>query len=317
MSPAPVGAVAGGRESLKRVLVTGTSGFIGQAVAQRLRNAGVSVVGTVRPHQPPGQVPYPTLPFDVRLPRTWDLAVEGYAAIVHCAAAAANSQREARDVQEQNARASLALAQLAAARDIPRFVFISSLSAHAGNPSSYAAAKLQVEQRLPLVADGRYIVLRPGLVMGDAGRGLFAKLCRLVRACRIIPIPRRTGRFSTVHVDDLTAVVLRCLSGPVAVTVDVSADERLSLQQMITLIAERLFAIHPRFVAVNNALFELATRSVAVLGSKAPITLDNFHGLVHPGIADASAAPRLYDITPRPVAESLRAVAEAARLRCG
>lgn len=154
-----------------RILLTGHSGYIGTVMRQVLRDAGHAVVGldaglfedcTIGPDASDG----PSLHLDFRDVQRADLS--GYDAVVHLAAlcndALGNMNPEL--TYEINHHASVRLAELAKAADVPRFLFASSCSLYGVggdgllaedakfNPiTPYGVAKVLVERDLNALAD--------------------------------------------------------------------------------------------------------------------------------------------------------------------
>jgi len=170
----------------RRALVTGSSGFVGSHLADRLAEEGYTVFGL--DHVPPRH-PLPpgveTIEADIR----HRLAVEQIVLTVrphvvfHLAAqtSVAVSMREPADDIETNVLGTVYLAQAAAAAGAERFVFVSTGGALYGEPavvpvtedlppapaSVYGASKLAAERYLPLVAPSLAAsVVRPGNIYG-------------------------------------------------------------------------------------------------------------------------------------------------------
>src|SRR6266511_4375276 len=77
--------------------------------------------------------------------------------------------------------------------------------------SAYGRTKFLAEQEL-LSLDGlRIIILRPGLVVGPGGHGLFGRLVSSVMKLPLVPLPDGgRGLIQPIQVDDLCEAILRC-----------------------------------------------------------------------------------------------------------
>ena len=115
-----------------------------------------------------------------------------------------------RDLERVNVQGSLRLLDAARAADVPRFVFISSISAFDEAESYYGKTKLAVERE---VARQGGVVIRPGLVYGDRPGGMFGALKAQAARGAIIPL-LGNGRYAQylVHEDDLAAAVVAAVS---------------------------------------------------------------------------------------------------------
>ena len=96
---------------------------------------------------------------------------------------------------------------LAQARNagVDRVVFISSISAFEGARSEYGKSKVAVEK---LVLAGGGVVIRPGLVWGQAAQGMFGSIRKQISGGSIIPLigDGRNLQYM-VHEDDLAEAV--------------------------------------------------------------------------------------------------------------
>jgi len=156
------------------VAVTGANGYVGSVISTAL-----GAIGLVRAPGP-NDIPWSFTTEPTPLAET--LRARGITRIIH---AAWDMKATTRAELEPCVEASRRLLQAARLAGIPRFTFISTISAFEGARSAYGQAKLEVE-RLVLAAGGD--VLRPGLVHGDGEGGMFASLRNTIRKSRIIPM---------------------------------------------------------------------------------------------------------------------------------
>ena len=175
--------------------VTGAHGLIGSHCIQALRARGHVVREIVHTRRRESDIAV-TLGQDVS-PATF----AGIDVLVHCAYQFGLDRGELHRI---NVLGSQQLIETAHAAGVKRIVFMSSISAYDGCRSDYGAGKFTVE-RTTLARGG--IVLRPGLVYGEPGKGMFGMLARLTRL-PILPV-FDGGRqpMLLVHVDDLAEIV--------------------------------------------------------------------------------------------------------------
>lgn len=210
-----------------RVLVTGATGFIGAALAERLTARGDRVRALVRATSRTvalERLGAELVRGDVREASTLPPAVEGCDAVVHLAGAvkalrpseffAANGEGT-RHVAEACARAA----------QPPRLVYVSSLAAagpaREGRPrreadppapvSRYGESKLAGERAVRAVAERvEASIVRPPIVYGPRDQELMPQLLRMARLGVVV----RAGgekRYSLVHVADLCEGILAVL----------------------------------------------------------------------------------------------------------
>jgi len=190
------------------MLITGATGFIGSRLA--IAATEQYVVRTLTRADWTGPPPVPTGGRYVgNLPGVIpEAAFEDVHVVVHCAATAEPNERKARAI---NVDGTVRLAELARNHGVETLIFLSSQSARPDAISAYGKTKFLAEQEL-LSLDGlRVIILRPGIVVGPGGHGLFGRLVSSVMKLPLVPLPDG-GRaiVQPIHVDDLCEGILRC-----------------------------------------------------------------------------------------------------------
>jgi len=208
---------------LKRVVVTGATGFIGQHLVERLVAAGVEVVALVRA-QKAGLWEH-TLLWDTSMVAP-DLSEFGEVdAIFHLAGKAHALSSGWQDEQEYfpvNIAGTRCLLEAAREARVQRFVFFSSVKA-TGEPvdrivdetdqslpeSMYGRSKRMAEQ---LVLEGDYVpepvILRLSMVYGPTQMGNLARMIEALRKGRFPPLPETDNKRSMVHVDDVVQAAI-------------------------------------------------------------------------------------------------------------
>lgn len=141
--------------------------------------------------------------------------LEGADAVVH--AAGAVRARSSREFIETNAGSTRDLLSAAARlRDPPRILLLSSLAAREPALSPYAASKRAAEDVLERDADGMWwAALRPPAVYGPGDRATLPLFRAMKRGLLPVPADGR-GRFSLIHVDDLTEGIVALVASDVA-----------------------------------------------------------------------------------------------------
>ncbi len=257
------------------VAVTGASGFVGGALCRTLASRGWEVHALVRDpvratSPPGGRVARCVLPDEID-----ESALAGADALVHCAYATAEIDlARAKRVNEDGTRRVLEAARRAGVR---RLVFVSTIAAHADAPSYYARSKHALEG---LFDSGRDAVVRPGLVIGRDGHGLFQQLLDNLRRLRVVPL-FGGGRqpLQTVHVDDVCEAIARVVEQDLAGAFNVAEPDPPTFESFMRMMADRL-GLRCLFVALPfgptlGALHALETlrlpfplRSESLLGLK-------------------------------------------------
>lgn len=267
---------------IPRVLITGASGFVGQALCRELLARGYVVRAVVRrmddvarmlPGCEAAQVENVGGDTDGRS------ALSGVNTLVHLAArvhvmrdSAADPLAEFRKV---NVEGALNLACQAAAAGVRRFIFISSIKVNGeGTPlgrsytaddapapiDSYGISKREAEDGLRQLAAEtgmEVVIIRPPLVYGPGVKANFLNMMRWL--CKGVPLPLGAihNRRSLVALDNLVDFICVCLNHPAAAnqTFLVSDGEDISTTDLLRRMAHALH-VPARLLPVPRGLLE-------------------------------------------------------------
>lgn len=222
-----------------QVLVTGATGFVGAAVCRALPTRGHAAVAAVRTRSAAVAAAQRQIVVgDIGQGTSWQAALAGIDAVVHCAARAHVMHDSATDALQAyrsvNVDGTLQLATQAARCGVRRLVFISSIkvngeSTPAGEPFTvdsvpgpvdpYGISKLEAEQGLRDIATStgmECVVIRPPLVYGPGVKGNFATLLKLVNKGYPLPLGAVHNRRSLVGLDNLVDLITTCCDHPQA-----------------------------------------------------------------------------------------------------
>lgn len=189
------------------VLLCGASGFIGQAIAHALRDAGHRVVE--------GRSATMNFAADVE-PAAWHPRLDGIDAVINAVGVLRDTPE--RPMQALHHRAPAALFQACAERGVRRVIQISALGIE-GNGTRYASSKRAADAALlALHRAGRLdaTIVRPSIVFGRGGVSsrLFMTLARL--PLLVLPAEAARARVQPVAARDLgeACAALVALKGP-------------------------------------------------------------------------------------------------------
>jgi UDP-glucose 4-epimerase len=217
---------------MKKVLVTGVTGSVGQVLARRLAEAGFAVRAASRQPLPSGlYAETAILPRHDAPPSAFHALVDGVEHVVH-AAALTNADRTASEEAFMNANTRLSTALAAAATGaVPgRFIFLSSIRAVAGAGDGrriddnivpapadpYGRSKRAAEIAIGEEYDrqgcsSRLVILRPAPVYGKGMKGGLAAMSRLADSPYPLPFGSFRNRRSLLCADALAEAVLHLL----------------------------------------------------------------------------------------------------------
>jgi 2-alkyl-3-oxoalkanoate reductase len=200
---------------VKRVAVTGATGFVGRHLVAELANAGWNVRLLMRrdPVVPEWRGIEPQIiAGDLRDPAALDALVDGVDQVVHVAGLIKAARREV--FFSVNVAGAAELAQ-AMTRRAPaaQLLHVSTIAAREPQLSDYAASKRAGEDVVRRILGARVTVIRPPAVYGpgDPESLLFFKLARGARVPLAGP---PAARAALIHVADLVSLMTAMLESP-------------------------------------------------------------------------------------------------------
>lgn len=305
-----------------RVLVTGGTGFIGSALLERLFTDGRYRVRAVTRRLGSGFQPDFDSVYvaDISPTTDWKAAVADVNFVVHLAGRVHVMRDLADDPLKEfryvNVEGTLNLAREAAAAQVRRFVFLSSVKVNGEGGDDpydeddpprgqdpYAVSKHEAEAGLRRIAAEtgmEIVIIRSPLVYGPGVKANFEALMSAV--ARGIPLPFGAihNRRSFVSLDNLVDFIITCINHPAAAneTFMVSDNEDLSTAELIRRLAHAMGRL-PLLVRIPGPLL---AAGATLLGKR-----DVAQRLLGPLQVDTSKARELLGWTPpMSVNEALR-----------
>ncbi|MFU0507856.1 NAD-dependent epimerase/dehydratase family protein [Pseudaminobacter sp. NGMCC 1.201702] len=216
---------------MDRILVTGTSGFVGRHLLTRLKREGreLTLAGRSFSRTEVGRT-VKTLVVGEIGPRTdWSAALEGCGIVIHMAGQVPGPGVSASDFDTVNNEGTARLAEQAFASGVKLFVLLSSIFAVVDHtteipiddlsfpPSAttpYGLSKSAAEAHIANFArSGRIgVSLRPPLVYGKNAKGNWLRLQRLAATQLPLPFGNVHNRRSFIAVENLVDALVRVVS---------------------------------------------------------------------------------------------------------
>lgn len=249
---------------MRRVLITGANGFVGQSLCAQMRQHGWYVKAAVRLscRLPAGvdMVSVGAIYGDM----DWTEALYGVDAVVHLAARVHVMQDEAAgplaEFRSVNVEGTLNLAHQAAATGVRRFIFISSIKVNGESTTlgeaftaddvptpmdPYAISKHEAEQGLHQLAAKtgmEVVIIRPPLVYGPGVKANFQSMMLWLKRGVPLPLGAIHNKRSLLALDNLVDLIITCLDHPAAANqIFLAADgEDLSTTKLLRRMAYAL-----------------------------------------------------------------------------
>ena len=265
------------------ILVTGASGFVGQALCKELLRQGHTVIAADRIMQLPVDPMKRVVVGSIDGQTDWSAALKGVDVVVHLAARVHVMNETTADpltaFRKTNVEGTLHLANEAARAGVKRFIFMSSIKVNgemteSGQPfvetdpanpqDAYGLSKVEAEQGLFNIAQETgmdVVVIRPPLVYGAGVKANFASLLRAVKRGIPLPLGAIHNKRSFVYVGNLVSLILRCVDHPAAANQVflVSDGHDLSTTGLLQACAAAL-GVKPRLLPVPKRLIEIGAR---------------------------------------------------------
>lgn len=273
------------REYVLKLLVTGSSGFVGRQLTKRCAQNQWEVCSVSRVREQENLCPSTFIVDSIDSTTDWQGAFEGIDCVVHCAARVHQMKESKSGVldayREVNTRGTLNLARQAAQAGVKRFVFVSSIKVNGeftapnqpftpdlthvpGDP--YGLSKYEAEVQLKQLANEtglEAVIIRPPLVYGPGVKANFLSMMRWVNKGIPLPLGAIRNSRSLVYVDNLVDLMLTCCSHPKAAgeTFLVSDGVDVSTTQLLTTIAS-IMRKKSRLLPIPMSLIDLSAKLI-------------------------------------------------------
>jgi len=248
---------------MSNILVTGATGFVGQALCQHLLRNGHRVVATYRTHKTDLNCDWLQIG-DMDGNTDWADKLTGINVVIHLAARVHMMQEGASDplatYRAINRDGTLCLAKAAQSQGVKRFVFLSTIKVNGEKTQKdqpfrvvidqspvdpYGLSKWEAEEGLRTLEQQTGLevcILRPPLVYGPGVKANFLSFLKLADKALPVPFKCLHNQRSLVNVENLADALMICSQHPNAVhkTYLISDGHDLSVADMFALMAQKL-----------------------------------------------------------------------------
>ena len=243
-----------------KLLITGSTGFVGSRLFQRLLSDGYALRCAVRKKSHIDSV----IVCDHGPDTQWVELLTRIKTVIHLAARVHILNDTASDplaeFRQVNAHGTLNLARQAAAAGVKRFIFLSTVkvngeasafahpftdqdSSHPNDP--FGISKLEAEEGLRQLAEEtglEVVIIRPPLVYGPNVKGNFRSMIRWINKGIPLPLGAIHNQRSLVGLDNLVDFIITCIDHPAAAnqTFLVSDGEDLSTTDLLSRVGQAM-----------------------------------------------------------------------------
>ncbi len=275
----------------KTAVITGATGFVGEAVCDAFSSRDWSVVRLGRKLTNIGN------------DRCWMLGqpipvdLSSVDCVVHLASATLVANTNIADAEAVDLSGTqLIIDQFRAqARGHgQKFIFVSSQSARQNAVNRYGRIKWRVEQ---LFTKPNELIIRPGLVFGRNERSSFSHIRALVRRFSILPDLRESPAIQLIHVDDLALAIAL-----IAERNDLQRKlwllgcaEAMQLKELFIAVARHERIKAPHFITIPIPALRMGAKMIDMILRPVPPLSERVDGLI--GLEPFESRPSLNELS--------------------
>lgn len=268
---------------MRRILVTGSSGFLGTAVVSHLVGKGFPVTTFSRSDQP-ASLRGLTLHVagDIGNRQACLTALNGVSSIIHLAALVHRPNDSLESFRSTNVSGTQMILDCAKTSGVERFVFASSAGVYGPEsarahvetgqlqPSSrYGISKLEAEEKcLSAAGELQVSIARLSAVIGPGMEGSYARMMRAIEQRRFIRIDKGLNERSLIFVKDAAALLCELASSEISHPgiFNISSPTAFSVNEIVQSAARALNRRVPLTIPARPVL--LACQVVDALNSR-------------------------------------------------
>lgn len=249
---------------MKKVLVTGAAGFVGQHLIRKLIKNGYSVTALIRRRHEKDTIVRNTKVVigDLSQKGSWRKALKEQDILIHLAAEI--SAKDPSLFEKNNVLATKNLLDAAKKANIRKIILFSSAAVTSIRRDPYAQTK-KSQETLVAKSGIDYSIIRPSMIYGPGDNKNIGWLIKILKRLPIVPLPGG-GNFGRqpVYVDDICQIVLKLVNKRFPQKIfEVHGYQYITLAKMVKTINKQLSSpklIFPVPIFMLIATFWLAEK---------------------------------------------------------
>ena len=292
---------------MKKIVITGAAGLVGQNLTPRLKERGYQIVGIdkhkrnlaiLRELHPDIEA----IEADLASEGAWSDALAGADALVLSQAQIGGLNRD--EFVANNVTATQNLIAAARRHEVPYVVHISSSVVRSKAADFYTETKT-MQERLVDALEIPHVVLRPTLMFGWFDRKHLGWLRRFMDRSPLFPVPG-DGRYrrQPLYAGDFADIIASSIEGRIVGAFDISGRTTIDYVALIRLIKE-ITKARARVVSIPFGLFWVLLRLYALVDRSPPFTTKQLEALVIPEVFPIIDWPKIFGVTETPLREAL------------
>ncbi len=296
---------------MRRVFVTGGTGFVGRAVIHALRAEGCAVRCLVRrgsERDLRGLGAIERLEGDVMSRQSLDHAMDGCDAVIHLVGIIREHPAIGVTFERVHTQGTINVLEAAAAVGARRYVHMSALGTRSGARSRYHQTKWAAEEAVR-ASPVPWTIFRPSIIYGR-GDGFVSVLARMLQRLPVVPIiGAGRQRLQPVPVAHVAQGFVRALSIDASVkhTYDVGGPEPVTMVDLIDRVAAAMGRRRPIKAHVPLGLVRTVTRALYRF-SDYPLTPDQLLMLEEENTCEPGPFYETFGLAPVPLDTGLAAM---------
>lgn len=248
---------------MKKILLTGSSGFIGSELLKQL-NYKNYFIHTISRSKKSQQIKNGLINFEINKidsNTNWQKPLDEIDCIIHCAGLAVDTNKiDTETYKKVNVDGTYNLAKQAVQKGVKRFIFLSSIKVngdktdkasffyHSDKPNPkdiYAISKWEAEQKLITLSEQtgiEIVIIRSPIVYGKGVKGNFFRLLGLVDKSYPLPFASINNLRSFIALENLVDLIILCIEHPKAAgeILLVSDDSDISTPDLMRKLAKNM-----------------------------------------------------------------------------
>ena len=283
------------------IMITGGTGFVGNALIRQLSTLGYPIKLLIRPSK--SSPNFPTgIPLDVAIASFSDMkglraAMKGVDIIFHLASAESSGRQAQLNLVD--VQGTEMLAQAASQAKVNRFIYLSHLGAD--NASAYPLLKAKAfAERAIKKTNLPYTIVRSAVAFGkdDHFTNGLASLLKLSPFVVMLPDEGST-LLQPIWVDDLATALTWAIDMPQTIneTIEIGGPEYLSFKEICTLITEKM-GIKRHFINVPPVLLRFFTEIFETITPNFPSSVFWLDYLATNRTTSMDVLPREFSLIP-------------------